>query len=181
MARVKIASKFSTLGERLFNNYVTHIPSHTIRQAWLRFFGAEIGRGTAILMGTTVRNLHRIKIGDNCSIGFRVLIAAGGGVVIEHDTVIASEVQIITGRHIVDSDDFGTEFAPIHICHHAWISSRATILQGVTVGVGGVVGACALANRDVDDMTIVAGIPAKVVGKRTSSLSYSGKFRPILY
>ena len=175
-----VATKREQLGERLFNYVGTYIPSHTLRQAWLRFNGAQIGRDSSIMMGSTVLGASRLQIGDCCSIGFRVLLDARGGLVAEDDVVVASDVQIITGKHLVDSDDFGVEFGRVLLCHHAWIASRATILQNVRVGVGAVVGACSLVDRDVDDMTVVAGIPAKIHGKRKSALQYHGKFRPLL-
>jgi putative colanic acid biosynthesis acetyltransferase WcaF len=181
MAEAYVGSRREKFGERLFNDFITYVPSHTVRQAWLRFFGADIGRGSSILIGSTVLGIGRLRIGENCSIGFRVLLDARGGLEIEHDTVVASDVQIITGRHLIDSDDFGIVMDPVRIRHHAWIASRATILQDVTIGVGGVVGACSMVNRDVDDMAVVVGIPAKLVSKRNSSLQYSGHYRPVLY
>lgn len=169
------------LGESFFNYLVTHIPSHNIRQGYLRLFGAKIGRDVGIMMGANVLGVHRLVIGDGCSIGSNVLLDARGGLTIDTSAVIASDVYIVTAKHVVDSDDFEVVLAPVHIKHHAWIASRATVLQGVTIGVGAVVGACSMAKQDVEDMAVVAGTPAKVLGKRESSLSYYPKFRPVLY
>jgi len=174
-------TKFEQFGERLFNYLVTHLPSHRVRQAFLRFFGATIGRDSAIMMGTTIFGLNRLVIGDCCSIGFNVLLDARGGLTLDDAVVLASDVHIITGKHVIDSDDFGIELRPVHIKHHAWVASRATVLQNLTIGVGAVVGACSMVKDDVDDMAIVAGTPAKVVGKRQSTLEYWPRFRPILY
>ncbi|MDY6811280.1 MAG: acyltransferase [Actinomycetota bacterium] len=168
-------------GERLFNYLITHVPSHAVRQAFLRFFGVTIGRDTSIMMGTNIFGLSRLSIGNNCSIGFDVLLDARGGLTIDDDVVLASDVQIITGKHLIDSDDFGIDLRPVHIKHHAWVASRATVLQDVTIGVGGVVGACSMVSSDVDDMSVVAGIPAKPRTERDSALSYHPKFRPLLY
>lgn len=181
MGDTRRGSALEKLGERLFNDLVTYVPLHFVRQGCLRLFGAEIGPRTSILMGSKVLGVGRLSVGAQCSIGFRVLLDARGGLVIEDNSVLASDVQIITARHAVDSDDFAVEMDPVHIGHHAWIASRATILQGVTIGVGAVVGACSLVNNDVDDMAIVAGVPAKLRGKRNSSLEYSPVFRPLLY
>ena len=174
-------NRFEQFGERMFNFLVTYIPSHVFRQAWLRFFGATIGRDTAVLRGTTIFGLSQLKIGNGCSVGFNVLLDARGGLTIDEAAVLASDVHIITGKHLIDSDDFGIELRPVHIKHHVWIASRATVLQDLTIGVGAVVAACSMVNSDVDDMAIVAGTPARVVGKRQSSLDYYPTFRPILY
>lgn len=57
--------------------------------------------------------------------------------------------------------------APIVVGDNVFIGTRAVILKGVTIGNNCVVGACALVTRDVEDGTIVAGNPARVV-RRTS-------------
>ena len=54
----------------------------------------------------------------------------------------------------------------VTIGNDVWIGYRATILSGVTIGDGAVVGACALVNKDVPAYAIVGGVPAKVIGKR---------------
>jgi acetyltransferase-like isoleucine patch superfamily enzyme len=46
---------------------------------------------------------------------------------------------------------------------NVWVGSNATILQGVTIGDGAVIGANALVTKDVPPKTVAAGIPAKIV------------------
>lgn len=169
------------IGERLFNYAVTNIPSHWVRQNWLRFFGMKIGKNTSIMMGTRVHGIQQLTVGNNCSIGFRCLLDARGELTIDDDVVLASDVHIVAGHHVVNSDDFGRFLSPIHIKHHVWVASRSTILAGVELGVGSVVGACSLVRKDVADMEIVAGVPAAHVGVRRSSLDYHPDFRPLLY
>ncbi len=53
--------------------------------------------------------------------------------------------------------------APVTIGNKCWIGFGATILKGVTIGEGAVVGACAVVTRDVAPFTVVAGNPARVV------------------
>lgn len=172
--------KLTQLAERLYNYVFTWFPSHHVRQAFLRAFGATIGRDTSIMMGVTLWGLTRLTIGDRCSIGTRCLLDARGEITIDDDVVLASDVHIITAKHVANSPDFRVQMGPVHIKHHAWVGSRATVLQDVTIGVGGVVGACALAISDVADMEMVGGIPAKRIGTRESSLDYQPVYRPIL-
>jgi acetyltransferase-like isoleucine patch superfamily enzyme len=133
------------------------------------------------MMGAIILSPSRLEIGDNCSIGFNVLLDARGGLVIGDDVVLASDVHIITTQYVADSDDFSATVAPIHINHHAWLASRVTVLQGVTIGTGAVVGACSLLRTDLNDMEIAAGLPAKVRGTRKSTLNYHPTYRPLLY
>lgn len=181
MTDVYQSRRTTQLGERIFNWAITRIPSHWIRQSFLRKFGATIGTNTSIMMGTTVLGIDRLVIGDNCSIGFDCMLDARGGLTLDNSVVLASDVHIITGQHLVHSDDFAIELGPVHIGHHAWIASRATILQGLTIGTGAVVGGCSMVRTSVPDMKIVAGVPAKIVGTRESTLDYHPVFRPLLY
>ena len=58
------------------------------------------------------------------------------------------------------------ECIPTYIKHRASIGSNATILCGITIGEGALVGAGAVVTKDVAPNTIVAGNPARVVKKR---------------
>jgi acetyltransferase-like isoleucine patch superfamily enzyme len=54
---------------------------------------------------------------------------------------------------------------PIVINDDAWIGFNATVLKGVTIGRGAVVGACAVVTKDVLPYAVVVGNPARVVGE----------------
>ena len=63
-----------------------------------------------------------------------------------------------------------------------WIASRATIVSGVSIGRGAVVAACAMVGKDVADLDIVGGVPARVISKRPeTALRYRPKYRPLFY
>lgn len=47
-----------------------------------------------------------------------------------------------------------------------WIGARAIVMQGVSIGTGAVIGAGAVVTRNVEPFTIVAGVPAKLIGER---------------
>jgi acetyltransferase-like isoleucine patch superfamily enzyme len=53
-----------------------------------------------------------------------------------------------------------------------WIGNRATVLDGVRIGKGAVVGAASVVTKDVEPYTVVMGNPARVVSRRVSAKSH---------
>lgn len=67
----------------------------------------------------------------------------------------------------------GTLIRPIIIHDYAWIGMRATILSGVTIGEGGVVGAGAVLSTDISNYAVLVGNPSTRLNKsRTRDLRY---------
>lgn len=169
------------IGELLFNSLVTHIPSHLFRQWFLRLCGAQIGKHSSILRGTTVLDPAFLTIADGVAIGFRCMLDARAGIYIGNQVTIASDVQIIGGGHDINHPDFLPVPIPTVICDYVWIASRAMILPSL-IGRGAVVAAQALVSKDVGELEIVGGVPAKVIGKReANALQYTNTRRPLFY
>jgi maltose O-acetyltransferase len=70
--------------------------------------------------------------------------------------------QIIFTGHPAILEDVNS--APVVIEDDVWIGFNSTILKGVTIGRGAVVGATSLVTRDVSAYTIVVGNPARAIG-----------------
>jgi len=124
----------------------------------------------------------RIEIGKHCFIGENTNIWSatevriGSRVLISHDVNIhdtnshsmsaASRhqhfLQIFSTGHPKELPDVPTK--AICIEDDAWIGFGSTILKGVTLGKGAVVGARSLVTKDVAPYTVVVGSPARVVG-----------------
>ncbi len=69
----------------------------------------------------------------------------------------------------------GNDMRPIKIERDCFIAAHAVITSGVTIGRGSLVAAGAVVTRDVPERSIVAGIPATVVGKVDNPLIFSPK------
>jgi maltose O-acetyltransferase len=72
--------------------------------------------------------------------------------------------QILFGRgHPSVLDDVPA--APIVIEDDVWVGFNSTILKGVTIGRGAVIGAATVVTKDVEPYAIVVGNPARVIGQ----------------
>ena len=116
--------------------------------------------------GFHIRNPKGISIGEGVSIGPKVLLDGRKGLKIGRSVVIAYEAIIWTLNHDYNDVHFCGKGASVEIDDYAWICSRSMILPGIKIGKGAVVASGAIVTKDVPPYSIVAGIPAKVIGKR---------------
>ena len=110
--------------------------------------------------------------GKNITVGKHVFLNMGckfqdqGGIFIGDETLIGHNVVLATLNHAMEPEDRATMIpAPIHIGKRVWIGSNATVLPGVTIGDGAIVGAGTVVTKDVPGNTVVGGVPARVLRK----------------
>lgn len=135
---------------------------------FVNLYGCEIGDDTKI--GTFVEIQKNARIGARCKIQSHTFICEG--VTIEDDVMVAHGVMFINDpepRAVNPDGSMQTEedwvCVPTVVKKRASIGSNATILCGVTIGEGALVGAGAVVTRDVPDNVIVAGNPAREIRK----------------
>lgn len=153
-------------------SFLAYVPSHALRKAGLRVYGAKIASRALVYHGLWTVNPWRLSIGESSVIGDHAILDARGGITIGRNVNLSTNVSIWTGQHDYQSSNFAYVEGPVRIGDYAWISFRATILPGITVGEGAVVAACAVVTKDVAPYTVVAGVPAKVIGARNRDLKY---------
>ncbi len=107
----------------------------------------EMGDHSAIHCNATLTCLEHISIGRECGISWNTNIIDGNGHELSID-LVPRPVSV-----------------PVAIGDHVWIGAGASVLSGVTIGSGAVVAAGSMVTKDVPCRTLVAGSPAKVVGK----------------
>jgi len=149
-------------------------PGDVLNEWWI-----EIGERTLIAADVTLtvgfptEALDRrappvITIGDRCSIGRGSAIVARQRVKIDDDVTIAPNVYITDLNHAYADaatpikDQYPTH-DPVRIGRGTWLAAGVTVLPGADIGCNVTVAAGAVVRGKVDDHTVVAGAPARVV------------------
>lgn len=137
------------------------------------------GSGVRIAPGANVRLAEGCALGDNTYIGLFSYV--NGAVHIDEDVTLGPHCSITSNNHLFNpkSQSFkGTnENRPIHIQRGSWVAAGCTITAGTTIGECVLVCAGAVVTKDVPDYSIVAGIPARVVGSIDPSTGEKNWFR----
>ncbi len=136
---------------------------------------SRIEIGDNVLIGDNARLYvgkgARLKIGDNSALGIYMVISCGRLVEIGEDVMSGQFIVIVDGNHIHDKPGvpmrtLGVNCKPVAVGNDVWLGAHASILSGVRIGDGAVVGAGAVVNKDVEKYSIVGGVPAKAIGSR---------------
>ena len=135
---------------------------------FINLYGCEIGDETKI--GAFVEIQKNATVGRRCKISSHTFICEG--VTIEDNVFIGHNVTFINDsypRATAPSGELQTEadwaVVPTHIENNASVGSSVTILCGVTIGEGAIVGAGSVVTKNVPPGAIVAGNPARVMKK----------------
>lgn len=166
-----------------------------MRRAIWRALARSFGDGVRIGRGALFTHPETFEIGSGVVIGDQAIVQGrfdGACVIGDHvwlgpqsyldarDLVIEDSVGWGPGAKVLGSMHTGLpvdvpiiqtdlEIRPVRICAWADIGVNAVILPGVTIGRGAIVGAGAVVVEDVEPMSIVAGVPAKLLRRRHES------------
>lgn len=164
-----------------------------LRAAWWRMRGAKLGNKSRIGQNCLIvrpwclntaehvqfeHGVYLKMVDDNARVvlGREVFVGYGTEMDISNSLTLGSHVLIAPGCFLTDHhhrrgaheriSTQGCESAPVDIGDDVWIGANAVVLPGVRIGRGAIVGAGAVVTHDVEAMTIVTGVPARVTGKR---------------
>jgi acetyltransferase-like isoleucine patch superfamily enzyme len=133
----------------------------------VNLYGCTIAAETKI--GAFVEIQKNASVGARCKISSHTFICEG--VTIEDEVFVGHGVMFTNDlypRAVNDDGTLQTEAdwtaVSTRVRRRASIGSNATIMAGVTIGESALVGAGAVVTGDVADYSIVAGVPARVIG-----------------
>jgi acetyltransferase-like isoleucine patch superfamily enzyme len=129
--------------------------------------------GKVDIFSGRIYDAPRLTIQDFVTLGHNVSFIVNKEVTVEDHVRISSGVTIMdTDSHPRDARSRDAdlppplhEIRPVRICKSAWIGHGSSILKGVTVGEGAIVGAHSVVVTDIPPFSVAMGNPARVVMK----------------
>ena len=148
----------STLYRRIIFNYAYKayifepFYKKRLRPTIWRRLGCKVGRNVHI--GHQVRldfgNCERIHVGDD--------VVISNGV-----TILCHKRDVTDYHHDMKATELPFLYRDVILEPGCQIGLNCTILPGVRIGKGAIIGSCSLVTKDIPDWSIAAGVPAKVI------------------
>lgn len=158
-----------------------HLWFHGLRLwCYRHLFKITIGPHTSVHRLCRFYRPSGVTIGAHTVVNREVLLDGRSGLTIGDNVSISEGAVLLTLEHDPNSPTFENRGASVVIHNRAFIGTQAMILPGITIGEGAIVAARAVVTRDVAPYTIVAGVPARLIGERTRELTYTLDYRKFL-
>lgn len=131
---------------------------HLQLTAWDQYEGQHftpeivIADGCAFGSDNHITAVNRIEIGHNVLTGKNVLITDNS-----HGTTARAELDLPPRQRPLYSKD------PVIIEDNVWVGDKASILPGVRIGSGSIVGTGAVVTKDVPAYSLAVGNPARII------------------
>lgn len=135
--------------------------------------GITLGDHVIVSRNCVIQNkTAAITIGNHTDIGCNTIISSSGGITIGKSVLIAGNCYIGGGRYITERLDLPMMQQGVYtkgavtIGDDVWLGAGATVLDGIQIGNGCIIGAGAVVTKNLPDYTVAIGVPAKVVRQR---------------
>lgn len=147
---------------------------YPVRILVFRLLLGKLGKAVLIDYGTYFRYPKKISIGGGASINrgcelYAAHLATGGTITIGNNVALGPHVKVFAGGHDYNTLNLTDTAGPVVIDDFVWIGGNTTILPGVYIGEGAVIGAGSVVTRDIPPYSIAVGNPARVIKRRVLS------------
>ena len=118
---------------------------------------------------------YHIEVGENFFANYNLTIMDVCPITIGHDVFFGPNISLLTPMHPLDYkernaqvDDRGQVYnleygKPIRIGDNCWFGGNVTVIDGITIGNGCVIGAGSVVTHDIPDHSLAAGNPCRVI------------------
>ncbi|MGF1710713.1 acyltransferase [Vibrio sp. 99-70-13A1] len=139
---------------------------HRIRGWIYRPFCKKIGKNFQVDRNVQLQGLRNIEIGDDVYIGYGSWIhGLREGVEFSDQVMLGPYVTIVAGNHGKERGSFRFaqgEQGKVRVGYGVWLAAKVTVVAGVTIGDGSLIGANSVVTHDIPVNVLAAGIPCTV-------------------
>lgn len=131
----------------------------------------SIGKNVTIMENVFLKNPDKFSCGDNLSIHSMCYIDASGNILIGHNVSLAHGVTILSETHDYSDPEIPIKYQPMIyketiLGNNIWVGAKATILSGLSIADGTIIGANTVVTHDTSPNSINVGSPAKLLKYR---------------
>lgn len=124
-----------------------------------------------ILERVTIEYPENMSIGNGVGLNTGCWINASGGVTLGDNVIIGPNCVIHSANHRTDQLDApirlqGFNYKEVRIEDDVWIGANTTVLSGISIGHGSIIGAGSVVTKNIPPLVVAAGNPARIIKSR---------------
>jgi len=159
----------------VLNRVIAYVPCWFLRKFYFKICGLKIEKYSRIDMGNYFCGIKKLSIGKYSHINQGCILDSRAGIEIGNNVSISHRVSFFSLSHDYNSPEFVGVGGKIKVEDYVFVGANATILggkNGITIGKGAVICAGSVVTKDIESFCVVAGVPAKIIGRRNEDMNY---------
>lgn len=142
-----------------------------LRYIVLKSLAKHCGDNVAIFPNVYLFAIERLDVGNNVSIHEFSYIDSTGEIEIGNDVSIAHSTTIMSSSHNFEDlniaiKDQGMSYSKTIIKSNVWIGAKSTIISGITINSGTVIGAHSVVTKTTVENGVYVGNPSQLIRMR---------------